>query len=77
MSFITIPSYKFFDFLEVFEVTAWKDGCVYETKTVGFIHNLDKPQFPPTKYVLAPLSTKLTNTDEPITLEPFIGERRT
>lgn len=46
---------------ELFKVTEWKDGCVYRTRSLGFIvcesdyFNDLRPE-----YMLCPVSTKVT-----------------
>ena len=57
---IMVKSFEDFRYREVFLITELKDGCVYKTKSIGYIHVKDSANYPPDKYVLASLSTSLT-----------------
>ena len=49
---ITIPKWKSYEYVEVFQIIEYKDGCVFKTKSIGFAHS-DRPQGPEERY--APL----------------------
>lgn len=68
---ITIPSYKSYQYKEVWKITEWKDGYIYKTEKTGkYIKT--KRYLNPHKYILASLSTDLTNQETiELDVEPF------
>jgi len=69
MAKVTIQSHYSFRYSEVYEIVEWRDGCVFKTKSIGFIHNDDAHKFSKDKYILSSLSTKLTRNQRLIELE--------
>ena len=63
---ITIPSYKSYEYVEVFKITECRDDAIYRTKSIGFAHR-DRPKQDDEIY--APLSTTLTTKHDNIELE--------
>ena len=71
---ITIPPYESYKYLELWEITAWKDGCIWKARPFGNIkaeheHLLDKQEF-----TTSSLSTSLTFTDQDIQLDVWTEE---
>ena len=56
-------SYRSFRYYEVWEITEWKDGCVYKAISKGHIRSEDKEKFPSDKFVLSSVSTSLCNNN--------------
>lgn len=57
---ITIPSYDAFMYLEVWEITEWRDGLVYKTKSTGmYISYKDEQKLDKRKYTTSSISTRL------------------
>lgn len=56
---------------EVFHITEMRDGCVYQTKSTGkyILVGNDITKLDSKKITLASVSTKLTQSLEPITLD--------
>lgn len=72
---LTIRSHRSHKFLQVWEITEWKDECVYKVKPIGFISNeeIDTRNYPGDKYELSSISTSLTKGMF-CTLDPYIGK---
>lgn len=32
---VTVPIWKFYEFAEIWEITAWKDRCIFKTKNLN------------------------------------------
>jgi hypothetical protein len=73
---LTIESSRSYQYRELFKVTAWKDGCVWKTKSLGFIHRDEEKNYPTSDYITSSISTSLTNEDICI-LDPFIQNQIT
>ncbi len=56
MAKVSFEPYDAFNYVEVFEITEWKDGCVYKTKPKGFAR-ADRTKQPNETY--SPLSMKI------------------
>jgi hypothetical protein len=63
---VTIPTWKSYEYVEVFQVIEYKDGCVFKTKSVGFAHR-NRPKGKDEVYTS--LSTKLLRNKDTIELE--------
>jgi hypothetical protein len=50
---------------DVHLITAWRDGCIYRTKSVGIFHRDSVKHLSPDKYVLCSVSTKLMKPGSP------------
>ena len=61
----TIPKHLAFKYSEVWEITEWKDDCVYRTKNTGYC--IESPSninpLNPDRYQLATISTHLHEGD--------------
>jgi len=68
-----IQSFESCYYNEVFEITGWKDGDIHSVKTIGFINSKDKDEYPPYKYLLCSISTRLTRQEECI-LKPYLSK---
>ncbi len=68
---LTIESFNSYQYREVHEITVWKDGYVWKTKVIGFIHREDKHLYPSDKYALTSISTHLTRGPH-CTLHPYL-----
>lgn len=65
MSKIKVKSYNAFQYLSVFEIIEWREGCIYKTKdTNKCIHSKDKDKLDQQKYTTTSLSTSLTKLNE-------------
>jgi len=61
----TIPTYKSYKYSEVWEITEWKDGCIYKTRNTRYCieASLNKNPLNPDRYLLAPISTSQLKGD--------------
>lgn len=64
-----LPGWKTFLVCEVFEVTEWKDGCVWKAHSIFYTWWINKAMYPPSKYVLANVSTSVFGDE--VDLQPF------
>lgn len=71
MTMITIPTWKSFAYNEVWEITEYRNGCIYKTKPTGKFVKSDEDV--PDGYVKSSISTTLLHQDN-ITLEMFYAE---
>lgn len=75
---IIIKGFNAYQYSEVRKIIQWKDGFVWKTKPIGFIHQEDEAKWPKEEYVLCSISTKNLVKDgkvlDEVLLEPFLGE---
>ena len=38
---VSVAPYEGWHYLEMFKITEWKDGCIYKTKSIGYIRLSD------------------------------------
>lgn len=50
-------------YVEIYEITEMRDGCIYKTKSLGYTHKDDKRFDDSSKYVKSSLSTRITNKE--------------
>lgn len=63
---VKFPAWRAFEYVEVFQITERRDGCVYRTQSKGFARatrTLQKDE------VYAPLSTSMTKGKEIVELK--------
>lgn len=72
---IKIKSYDAFQYLSVFEIIEWQEGCIYKTRdTHKYILAKDKDKLDPETYMTTSISTRLTKLEEfEIELFPIEG----
>ena len=57
---VTVQGYESFRYRELWRITQWKDGCIYKTKSVGFIKATDEARIDKFLFTTSSLPTKLT-----------------
>lgn len=56
---------EIFDYLEVFEITEWKDGCIFKTKrTDSYIHRNDVHHLNMNMFSVSAPSTKVLRVEK-------------
>lgn len=75
---LIINAYNSFKYKELYEITEWKEACIYKTESIGFIKSTDytHPKVDNKKYVLGSISTSLTGGMF-TTLDPYLEEYET
>ena len=75
MNSIKVPSWKLFQYSEVFQIIAWKDGAIFKTKSIGYAKNTDSVNWPVNdNLIFSSISTKLLRQERDVTLSPYFVE---
>ena len=59
-----IPGWKACYYREVYKILQLKDGCIYKTESIGFIHMGDIEKYPWDKFTLSNIPTRLSKQQE-------------
>jgi len=59
MKRVKINNYESFRYCELYEITEWRDGCIWRAEPVGFIRAEDECKIDRNKYTTSSLSTDL------------------
>jgi hypothetical protein len=73
MTSITIPAWKSFMYREVHIITAYKDGCIFRTKSTGKYILSTQEKDLPKDHIASSVSTKVYAGMDEITLPLFFG----
>jgi|WetSurMetagenome_2_1015567.scaffolds.fasta_scaffold01396_35 hypothetical protein len=55
-----VKGFMSFQYRQVYKILQWKDGCIYKTKSIGYIKAEDEDKLDAEKYVCGSLSTTQT-----------------
>jgi hypothetical protein len=70
----TVKKWHLHQYTEIWEITKWKEGCVYETKKVGFARSDDLNNYPTDRFIHASVSTSYMEGDlDYVVLEPYLS----
>ncbi len=60
-----VPTWKaVITYVEVWEITEWKNSCIFKTVSIGYAHKDDQRFQDQSRYVLSSLSTSITKGEE-------------
>ena len=69
---VEVKTFKLCYYREVYKITRWKNGDIYKTKSIGFIHQDDINKYPSDEYVIGNISTYLRE-DNVCILSPYLS----